>query len=79
MSTFISLILVGIAFGGLIYYWVKARIMGVYWVYILFVMLFWPIGSLVGIYWALEDLSIYYRGKPLIKSGDKDSKYSLKE
>jgi len=79
MNTFLSLVLIGIVFGGLIYYWVKARVMGIYWVYIVFVILAWPIGALIGIYWALEDLSVYYRGKPLIKSEDKDSKYSLKD
>jgi hypothetical protein len=79
MNTFLSLVLIGIVFGGLIYYWVKARVMGIYWVYVVFVILAWPIGALVGIYWALEDLSVYYRGKPLIKSDDKDSKYSLKD
>ena len=53
--------------------------MGVYWVYILLAILAWPLGALVGIYWALNDLSVYYRGKPLVKTDDKDSKYSLKE
>ena len=65
MNTFLSLVLIGIIFGGLIYYWVKARVIGIYWVYIVFVILAWPIGALVGIYWALEDLSVYYRGELL--------------
>lgn len=80
MNTLFSLVLIAISIGGLIYYWWKARLTGVYWFYILFVTLFWPIGSIIGIYWALEDLHMFYRGKPLIKkSDDKDSKYSLKD
>ena len=79
MKAIASLALLGIVFGGLIYYWIKARVMGIYWVYIMLAILAWPLGALVGIYWALDDLSVYYRGKPLIKSDDKDSKYSLKE
>jgi len=80
MRTLLSFALLGLLFAGWLYYWWKARAIGVYWLYIFFVMVFWPFGAIVGIYWAIEDLYMYYFGKPLIKkTDDKDSKYSLKE
>jgi hypothetical protein len=79
MNTIGSIVSIGVLFGGWVYYIWKARVAGVYWPYFLFSILVWPVGCFAGIYWGLDDLSLYYRGKPLLKASDKNSKYSLKE
>jgi len=81
MKTILTVLLAVITLGGGFYYWYRARLHGVYWLYIIFAFLIWPIAVIIGIYWALEDLSTYYRGKSFLstKSEDNDSKYSLKE
>ena len=80
MKIILSTVLLALFLGGLFYYWQKARLLGVYWPYMVFAFLFWPIGSLIGAYWAILDIYFYYFGKPLItsKQNNKDSKYSLK-
>jgi hypothetical protein len=81
MNIFFSTVLLALVLGGLLYYWQKARLLGVHWLYMVLAFLCWPIGALIGAYWAISDFYFYYRGKPLItsKQNDKDSKYSLKD
>lgn len=86
MNTFLSLVTIITVFGGLLYFGYKSTAMGVHWVYMLLGVFFWY-GAFVGIYWALNDLHLYYLGRPLIpskldsskNSAAKEEKYSLKE
>jgi len=76
----IQILIVFIILAGLFYFWQRARVVGLHWIYIVLAYILWPIGTLVGLYWAITDFYFYYRGKPLnhSKPEDKDSN-SLKD
>ncbi len=59
MNTY-GILLIGLAIGGLLYFWQKARLHGLNLPLIIIAFLFWPIGATIGLYWATKDLYFHY-------------------
>jgi hypothetical protein len=62
MSIF-NIILICLAFGGLMYFWQQAPLHNLDWTVVIFASVISPLGIVTGLYWAYKDLRVYFKKK----------------
>jgi hypothetical protein len=63
MNSVVGWLLMGLAFGGAVYFWQKAITLGLSWTEIIVCYLVWPIAVVRGLYFLVVDAIQYIKSK----------------